>query len=164
MLEQLVSRRPSRCLEIGCGSGKFLEAVALKIKPAIICAVDLSDGMLLLAKKRMRRFEKDIELDLRPGDVTRLPWADHAFDAIVASTAIHTWPEPLASLRQLRKLVAADGRVILVAQRKGSPSDALRGSDAGSAGERALLEGAGFSVVQEQQLSRAATGFICVCV
>jgi SAM-dependent methyltransferase len=69
-----------RVLDIGCGNGRF--EVALSPRVARITGVDLSPGMIGRAAERCRGLG-NVELRVVDGD-GGLPFADAAFDAIIA--------------------------------------------------------------------------------
>lgn len=96
-----------RILDAGCGSGPL--SAALRDRGAIMTGFDLSTAMLELARRRLGE-----DADLTVADLAKpLPYADAAFDDVVASLVLHyleDWTEPLAELRRVLK---AGGRLIL---------------------------------------------------
>ena len=96
-----------RILDVGCGSGPL--SAALRDRGAIMTGFDLSTAMIELARRRLGE-----EADLTVADLAKpLPYADAAFDDVVASLVLHyleDWTEPLAELRRVLK---AGGRLIL---------------------------------------------------
>jgi SAM-dependent methyltransferase len=49
--------------------------------------------------------------DLRCGDAEKLPYADAAFDAVVANFGIHHVPRPVLALREAHRVLRPGGRV-----------------------------------------------------
>ena len=96
-----------RILDAGCGSGPL--SAALRDRGAIMTGFDLSTAMIELARRRLGE-----DADLTVADLAKpLPYADAAFDDVVASLVLHyleDWTEPLAELRRVLK---AGGRLIL---------------------------------------------------
>src|SRR6185436_8572375 len=96
-----------RVLDAGWGSGPL--SAALRAKGAIVTGFDGSPAMLELARQRLGD-----DAALHVADLSRpLPFADGAFDDIVASLVLHylrDWATPLAELRRLLK---PGGRLIL---------------------------------------------------
>lgn len=99
--------RGRRILDAGCGSGPL--AAALRTRGATMSGFDSSAAMVELARKRLGE-----ETELRVAELGQpLPFADDAFDDVVASLVFHylqDWTGPLA---QLRRVLRPGGRLIL---------------------------------------------------
>jgi predicted TPR repeat methyltransferase len=71
-----------RILDVGCGAGPL--SAALRDKGAIMSGFDLSAEMIALARRRLGE-----NADLRVADLAKpLPYADAAFDDVVASLVL----------------------------------------------------------------------------
>jgi ubiquinone/menaquinone biosynthesis C-methylase UbiE len=81
--EAIAALSYSNCLEIGCGTGK--NTVALLEKAATLTAVDLSEGMLAVAREKIQ----SPKIQFRQADIT-LPWsfADGSYDLITFSLVL----------------------------------------------------------------------------
>lgn len=95
-----------RILDAGCGSGPL--SAALRDRGALVTGIDASARMLALAR---RRLGDDVPLHL--GDLSdRLPFADGAFDAVVASLVLHYLEDWGPTLAELRRVLRPGGRLI----------------------------------------------------
>jgi len=52
-------------------------------------------------------------VDLRHGAVERLPFDDHTFDKTLAINAMQVWPDAVAGLREMRRVLKTGGRIAL---------------------------------------------------
>ena len=98
--------RPPRILEVGCGTGRWLDELAPVCGP--VCGLDLSAGMLAQAKERPGA------LRLVRGRAGRLPFADASLDLVYAVNAIHHFWEPRAFVSEARRLLRPAGRLVVV--------------------------------------------------
>jgi SAM-dependent methyltransferase len=73
-----------RALELGCGTGVFLDRVAAS--GATLCAIDLSTDLLARAHRRLAGRDN---VRLCSGDAGRLPYPDDCFDAVYGSSILH---------------------------------------------------------------------------
>jgi ubiquinone/menaquinone biosynthesis C-methylase UbiE len=89
-------------LEVGCGTGLILEKLVTLAKRAE--GVDLSPGMLALAKKR--------GLVVREGSATELPFADESFDVAVSFKVLAHVPEIEKALGEMARVCRPGGHVI----------------------------------------------------
>jgi SAM-dependent methyltransferase len=95
-----------RILDAGCGSGPL--TAALRERGAAVTGIDSSAGMLALAR---RRLGDDVALhvvDLNDP----LPFADGAFDDVVASLVLHYLEDWGPTLAELRRVLRPGGRLI----------------------------------------------------
>jgi SAM-dependent methyltransferase len=98
----------SRVLDAGCGTGRL--TVALAQTGAAVTGVDSSQQQL--ARARTRAGDAAVELQLLEADFNaRLPFADAAFDGVTSRLALMAANEPVATLRDLLRVLAPDGRL-----------------------------------------------------
>ncbi len=96
-------------LEVGVGTGKNLP---YHPQGARVVALDISPRMLRRAASRARRLGRDVDLLL--ADAQRLPFRDGAFGAATATFVFCSVPDPIAGLREVRRVVRDGGRVHLL--------------------------------------------------
>jgi ubiquinone/menaquinone biosynthesis C-methylase UbiE len=46
-------------------------------------------------------------------DVIWLPFREHAFDVVVSTSSLHYWVEPIEALREIRRVIKTNGRLVL---------------------------------------------------
>jgi SAM-dependent methyltransferase len=143
-------------VEVGAGAGNFLALFAPVA--AHLIAVDITPGMLREAQARHPR--------LRPllADGAALPFPDGAIDLVASAQVLHHVPEPAPLLREMRRVKAARGRVLIldqVATERPAEAAAMNAlevlRDPSHAASRPpgelgrLLEAAGLALVDERQ-------------
>lgn len=101
--------RGPRALEVGVGTG-----VNMPFYPADVemVAIDLSRRML--DRGRARASQIGLTVDLREADVQALPFGDATFDTVVATCVFCSVPDPVLGLRELRRVLAPGGELLLV--------------------------------------------------
>jgi SAM-dependent methyltransferase len=132
-LEELLVHLPERgrVLEVGCGSGRFLRAVAA-LRPGLVpVGCDLSRAAL----ERLAAEAPEIETRLvEPG---RLPAADAEFDALLALDVLEHLEDPDAMLAEMRRVLAPGGLLHLCVPCEGDALSPWRWLP-GQRGEHAL--------------------------
>ena len=126
----LLALRPGeRVLEVGVGTGAVLvelaqAAIAGEIAEGeqAVGGIDLSPGMLAVARERLTAAGLADAVELREGDATALPYPDEAFDVAFCSYVLDLLPsaEINRALAELRRVLRPGGRLALVAL---SPGD-----------------------------------------
>jgi ubiquinone/menaquinone biosynthesis C-methylase UbiE len=102
-----------RVLEIGFGPGVALELAARRAADVSVSGIDTSETMVRLAGRRLRGLVRKGQVELRLGSAEDLPWPDDHFDRAFEVNSLHHWPEPLAGLKELRRVLRTDGMLIL---------------------------------------------------
>ena len=149
-MERLRIARGDSVLEIGFGGGVALSLV-LERTNGEVAGIEVSDAMLVHARRRFRGELRRERLVLAAASVSSIPFADRRFDRVLSSHTIYFWPEPDKGLQEIRRVLSPGGRMVIAT---GCPEDLGRRSYARCGfrifrdGElEQLLEGAGFSEV-----------------
>ena len=95
-----------RALEVGCGTGVFLEAAATT--GADIVALDLSADLLAQARARVAAAGK-VRLSL--GNAEQMPFRDSSFDAVYGSSILHHLNID-AALAEVHRVLRPGGRLV----------------------------------------------------
>jgi len=100
-----------RVVDLGTGSGRMLRLLAPNAKAAL--GLDLSQQMLNIARQATAEAGLD-HCELRHGDVfaTRLPGG--SADLVVVHQVLHYLGDPAAAVAEAARLVAPDGRLLIV--------------------------------------------------
>lgn len=100
-----------RILDAGCGNGRHVKYMLRRSDPdAQIHAFDLSQRML---KRAHRRLKSD-RVNYVAADLTRLPYPDGYFDAIVCGWVLEHLPDPRPGLRELTRILQPGGKMLLM--------------------------------------------------
>jgi SAM-dependent methyltransferase len=104
LLDAAAVGRRTRLLDAGCGAGGA--SVRAARRGAAVNGLDAAEALLAIARERVP------DGDFRAGDLEALPYADASFDAIIASDVLPYVADPLAALRELRRVCTPRGRVV----------------------------------------------------
>lgn len=97
-------------LDCAAGTGQFSLAAAARAG-RVLCT-DLSEAMLERARKKAeKRGVFNIDFALR--DITALPDPDGSYNAVIAANVLHLLPQPEIAVRELWRVTAPGGRLIL---------------------------------------------------
>lgn len=111
IVETLDVRDGMRVLEIGCGPGLRLEAIARAAPHADLNGFDVSDPLLRSAAKRLAALGAEVRFHVQAGDVDAVATAGR-FDRVLAVDAPRAWNvAEVAPL--LAKALAVGGQIAL---------------------------------------------------
>jgi ubiquinone/menaquinone biosynthesis C-methylase UbiE len=96
-------------LDVACGTGVVSRAAAAVVgRSGHVVGVDLNPAMIEVARQACPR---DVELQV--GDAAHLPHDDGTFDAVVCQSALFFFPDPVAALSEMARVVVPGGAVAL---------------------------------------------------
>jgi len=108
---QIINRRRGRVLEVGVGTGLSLPCYGSHLT---ITGIDLSPEMLAKAEDKVDRHNLANVAGLHEMDAGALAFPDESFDTVVAMYVMTVVPVPQRVMRELERVCAAGGEVILV--------------------------------------------------
>jgi len=108
---QLALTEEDTYIEIGFGSGIFIKNFASHVKR--VAGVDISEDMVNMARKFNRQMVEQGRADLRLGDAGKLEWPDGSFTAAGTIESFFYWPEPVACLKEIYRVLKPGGRLVI---------------------------------------------------
>jgi ubiquinone/menaquinone biosynthesis C-methylase UbiE len=150
-VELLAVQPTDRVIELGCGPGVAIAALADRARRGLVVGVDHSEVVIGQARRRNAQAIRQGRVRLVHAPVERLQVTDGPFDAALAVNTVGMWPEPTTRLREIGRQLRPGGRIALVSQPR-CPG-ATAGTSA-AAGDRlvAQLSDAGFTVGRVETL------------
>ena len=100
----------ARVLDCAAGTGEF-SLTAAERAGSVLCT-DLSLPMLERARKKAQK-KGLTNISFAQRDITALPDRDGSFDAVIAANVLHLLPQPERAVRELWRVAAPRGRLIL---------------------------------------------------
>ena len=98
-------------LDIGCGGGMAIRLIAKIAVEGFVAGIDYSEEMVQQALKRNAAAVRAGRVEIRYGDVAALPYDDESFDKVISVEAFYFWPDPVANLQEVRRVMKPDGLV-----------------------------------------------------
>jgi ubiquinone/menaquinone biosynthesis C-methylase UbiE len=109
MLDLLGNVTGARILDIGCGDGALVRALAAR--GAIAVGVD-PDPVMLAAARRLAA-EAHVPATFLEGRAENLPFPDASFDVVTAMTVLCFVPDAKGALREMARVLRPGGRLVL---------------------------------------------------
>jgi len=111
-LDALAPASGESVLEIGFGTGAFLERAAHTMGRGRLLGIDPSALMVTTARRRLAPLGDAFVVDLREGKDIDLPEAQDVH-RVVAIHSFQFWADPIATLHRLHAMMAADSTLVL---------------------------------------------------
>ena len=100
-----------KVLDIACGTGEFERIVLAEHSTQEIVGIDISEQMLAIAKHKHHSFPS---VSFQIANASVLPFADNNFDVVVSANAFHYFGNPVAALKEMRRVLKPGGRVVIL--------------------------------------------------
>jgi SAM-dependent methyltransferase len=94
-----------RALDVGCGPGILTEELVARVGADAVAAVDPSPSFVEAARAKLPG------VTIEEASADALPFPDGAFDATLAQLVVHFMPDPVAGLREMRRVTRPGGVV-----------------------------------------------------
>lgn len=95
-------------LDCGCGPGSITIGLAKLVAPGIVTGIDIDPGEVERAQK-LAAEQGATNVQFKTGNVYELPFADGTFDACFSNALLDHLSDPIAALREMRRVLKADG-------------------------------------------------------
>ena len=100
-----------RVLEVGVGTGLSLSAYPNDVR---VTGIDISEEMLIKARKRIARKELSNIDELHIMDAQSMSFEDDSFDSVIAMYVMAVVPDPILVVREMCRVCKPGGNVIIV--------------------------------------------------
>jgi ubiquinone/menaquinone biosynthesis C-methylase UbiE len=96
LLERMTPEPDDVALDIGCGTGLLTERLESQA-----VGLDISASLLFTARSKLRRRDRSY---LVMGEAGALPFRDSSFDTVFSVTVLQNTPDPLSSVREMKRV------------------------------------------------------------
>jgi ubiquinone/menaquinone biosynthesis C-methylase UbiE len=100
-------------LDIGCGGGMAIKEIAKIATGGFVAGVDYSEIMVRQALKYNAAEVCAMRVAIKNGDISNLPFKDESFDKACAIESFNFWPNPIAGLKEVHRVLRPRGLVAI---------------------------------------------------
>lgn len=114
VLAIIIDHQPESILDIATGTGDLAIKFAEKTSATKIIGLDLSEGMLSIARKKVADTELKNTIEFIKGDSEALPFKDNMFDAITVSFGIRNFENLEKGLSEILRIIKPKGLLVIL--------------------------------------------------
>jgi len=100
----------ARLLDVGCGPGNLTIDLAQRVAPGAVVGIDASSAVVEIARKAAAEAGA-LTVTFEVADAYHLPFDDDAFDVVHAHQVLQHLTDPVAALREMRRVTRPGGTV-----------------------------------------------------
>lgn len=108
----LAQLRPAeRVLDVACGTGTATYIAATRVAPkGSVAGLDVDPGMIEVARTKPLSAE-EVRITWHCENALKMPFQDGAFDVVLCLQGLQFFPDRVAGLKEMRRVLAAAGRL-----------------------------------------------------
>jgi ubiquinone/menaquinone biosynthesis C-methylase UbiE len=103
-------------LDVGCGPGALIHALAEHTPDGLVAGIDTSPVMLHQASRRNAQLIQQRRVQLQRASALALPFADATFDIAISANSVQLWPDQLAGVTEMRRVLKPGGQIAIILQ------------------------------------------------
>src|SRR6202166_3866247 len=113
-INELKKDQPKLILDVATGTGDFaFEALSI-LKPEKIIGVDISQGMLDIAQKKIKNRNLSSKFEVKLGDSEQLPFGDGEFDAVTVAYGVRNFDNLELGLADMQRILKTGGKAVIL--------------------------------------------------
>jgi demethylmenaquinone methyltransferase/2-methoxy-6-polyprenyl-1,4-benzoquinol methylase len=113
-INELKKDQPKLILDVATGTGDFaFEALSI-LKPEKIIGVDISQGMLDIAKQKIAKRNLGDRFEIKLGDSEKLPFEADEFDAVTVAYGVRNFENLEQGLADINRVLKAGGKAVVL--------------------------------------------------
>ncbi|GAB2975779.1 bifunctional demethylmenaquinone methyltransferase/2-methoxy-6-polyprenyl-1,4-benzoquinol methylase UbiE [Mucilaginibacter puniceus] len=113
-INELKKDQPKLILDVATGTGDFaFEALSI-LKPKKIIGVDISQGMLDIAKQKIAKRGLSAQFEVKLGDSEKLPFEASEFDAVTVAYGVRNFENLEVGLADIHRVLKAGGKAVVL--------------------------------------------------
>lgn len=113
-IRQLAPGKPKRILDIATGTGDFAILAAQALCPEKIVGIDISEGMLKVAREKVKDAHLEEKVEMRKEDCLAMSFPDNTFDAATSAFGIRNFQDLDKGLAEICRVMKPGGQLSLV--------------------------------------------------
>lgn len=112
---RMVGKSNPKCiLDVATGTGDFAIDLYRKLQPEQVVGIDLSQGMLDVAREKISRRGLGDAVNVQQGDCLALPFEDKSFDAVTVAFGVRNFEHQLQGYQQMHRVLRPGGVLCVV--------------------------------------------------
>ena len=100
-------------LDIGCGGGMAIKEIAKIATSGFVAGIDYSETMVQQALRYNSAAVGARRVAVKNGSISNLPFKDESFDKACAIESFNFWPDPIAGLKEVHRVLRPRGLVAI---------------------------------------------------
>lgn len=115
-LDKLDLKPADKVLDVGCGGGAALKRLSGRIDSGKLYGIDYSEVSVEASKELNKADIESGKMEIHQGSVSKMPFEDNLFDAIITVESYYFWPDLEEDMREVFRVLKEGGTFMLIAE------------------------------------------------
>ncbi|WP_407066639.1 class I SAM-dependent methyltransferase [Eubacterium callanderi] len=115
-LDKLDLKPTDKVLDVGCGGGAALKRLSGRIDGGKLYGIDYSEVSVEASKELNKADIESGKMEIHQGSVSKMPFEDNLFDAIITVESYYFWPDLEEDMREVFRVLKEGGTFMLIAE------------------------------------------------
>ncbi|MBS1599274.1 MAG: bifunctional demethylmenaquinone methyltransferase/2-methoxy-6-polyprenyl-1,4-benzoquinol methylase UbiE [Bacteroidetes bacterium] len=113
-IRELLSLKPKQILDVATGTADMPVMMMKYLQPEKITAIDISEGMLDIGRKKISKLNLSRNVELQTGDSESINFPDNSFDATTVSFGVRNFEFLEKGLEEMRRVLKPGGKLVVL--------------------------------------------------
>jgi demethylmenaquinone methyltransferase/2-methoxy-6-polyprenyl-1,4-benzoquinol methylase len=113
-IKMLIPFHPKEILDVATGTGDFAITSHQMLRPQKITAIDISDGMLEIGRRKVAEAGLENTIELLHGDSEEMNFEDNSFDAVTIAFGVRNFEDLEKGLSEIKRVLRPGGKLIIL--------------------------------------------------
>jgi len=113
-IRELKKDKPAHILDVATGTGDFAFESLKILAPQKITGVDISQGMLDIAREKIRKRGLQDKFEVKLGDSEKLLFGDNTFDAVTVAYGVRNFENLEKGLSDMYRVLKPGGKAVIL--------------------------------------------------
>jgi demethylmenaquinone methyltransferase/2-methoxy-6-polyprenyl-1,4-benzoquinol methylase len=113
-IRKLMFHSPQWILDVATGTGDFAIYAAVKLNPSKLIGIDISEGMLEIARQKVKKERLDQVVSFEKQDCLNMSFHDQTFDAVITAFGIRNFADLDKGLREMHRVLNKNGHFCIL--------------------------------------------------
>jgi demethylmenaquinone methyltransferase/2-methoxy-6-polyprenyl-1,4-benzoquinol methylase len=113
-LKLLQKVKPTTILDVATGTGDLAILAANILNPQKIIGIDISEGMLKVAREKIIKNKLESIIEIQHGDSESINFDDNSFDAVMVSFGVRNFQNLTLGLTEIKRVLKPNGMLMIL--------------------------------------------------
>jgi len=113
-LSHLSIGKQDTILDVGCGGGGTVHALAKLAANGKVYGIDFSDESVLVSRRTNKQLVQMGRVEIQQSSVSCLPFSGSLFDLVTAVNTHNFWPDLVADMQEILRVLKPGGKLIII--------------------------------------------------